>query len=810
MRRDSLSFLGCVVVTCAIVIFIFLGLGQNAMGAEQTALRAAPAVAPAAAQAIVPQLIKFSGTLTDLAGKPISGPIDVTFSLYSQESGGTPLWYESQTVNANAAGQYTTLLGAMTATGVPMDLFTSGQARWLGVAVRGLPEQSRVLLVSVPYAMTSGNAEMLGGKPASDYLLASQSGTSWTTTAVVGTTSTSTTLGRTAKQTSTASPQSITTGGTTNYLAAFSNNSGGLGNSIIYQDPTTNDIGIGTNAPLASTEIAGSLSTPTPSVVLDLSRGYNAGLAYMSAASFLLSNPKVGTNNSRLDIALQNFKRTIDVLPDTTVMSLVSNGNVGIGTTNPLAKSEVMGTPSTSTPSVVLDLSRAYNAGVAYTSAASFLLSNPHVGTNNSRLDIALQNANRAYDALPDTTVMSLVSNGNVGIGTTSPTAVLDVATSDPANTGLVVSAAGGKLISGQNNGTEEFRVDSSGSMMTNGGITSYSVYASGGTTAVTGISSYTGVHGRGSGAGGTSDGYLGTGVPIGQASYAAGVYGISPVYGVYGTGSGSGSIGVYGTGSQGVYGTGPSEGVVGQSDAGYGVYGTSTSAAGVYGASSSDNGVYGYSNSSHGVFGQSGYLGVLGNGTNYGVYGQSSGYAVYSGGAFAASGTKSAVVALSDNRVVELYATEAPEVWFEDFGTATLRKGVAEVTLDPTYVLTVNTRINYHVFLTPRGDCNGLYVTQQTPGGFQVRELQGGKSNVSFDYRIVAKRRGFETVRLQQVDADPNTVVTIRSQNHARASRPVLHVPRIPAAPVRFAAPSGSGIGSTQTVRRAPVGVER
>src|SRR5512143_439541 len=151
------------------------GIGNGAPSADPATQAAAPAMGTSSLeQTVVPRLIKFNGVLRDLSGKPLSGPVDVTFSLYAGEAGGAALWFETQTVQADGRGNYTVLLGAMTPAGVPMELFTTGEAHWLGVQVANLPEQSRVLLVSVPYAMKAGDAETLGGKPASAYLLSSQ------------------------------------------------------------------------------------------------------------------------------------------------------------------------------------------------------------------------------------------------------------------------------------------------------------------------------------------------------------------------------------------------------------------------------------------------------------------------------------------------------------------------------------------------------------------------------------------------------------------------------------------------------------
>jgi len=124
----------------------------------------------AATSATVPPLIKLSGTLSSASG---SSTVGVTFALYAEQTGGAPLWLETQNVTPDANGRYTIYLGANHAGGVPLDLFASAEARWLGVQPEGQPEQARILLTSVPYALTAGDAQTLGGQPLSAFVLAS-------------------------------------------------------------------------------------------------------------------------------------------------------------------------------------------------------------------------------------------------------------------------------------------------------------------------------------------------------------------------------------------------------------------------------------------------------------------------------------------------------------------------------------------------------------------------------------------------------------------------------------------------------------
>jgi len=124
------------------------------------------------------------------------------------------------------------------------------------------------------------------------------------------------------------------------------------------------------------------------------------------------------------------------------------------------------------------------------------------------------------------------------------------------------------------------------------------------------------------------------------------------------------------------------------------------------------------------------------------------------------ASGTKNAVVPTSDGARL-MYTEESSEVWFTDYGFGRLENGRATITIDPKFAETVDLSVPYHVFVQANDfDIAGLGVGNKTSTSLEVRELQNGTSNAEFSYRIVAKRKGYETDRMERstsADHDPN-----------------------------------------------------
>jgi hypothetical protein len=159
------------------------------------------------------------------------------------------------------------------------------------------------------------------------------------------------------------------------------------------------------------------------------------------------------------------------------------------------------------------------------------------------------------------------------------------------------------------------------------------------------------------------------------------------------------------------------------------GVVGTAREAPGVIGTSNQLMAIYGFSTANAGVVGES-----------------VNSFAGYFAGNVVVTGTltagvKNAAVRFPDGSQRVLHCMESPEHWFEDFGAAKLKGGRATVKLDADFAKVIK-RGDYHVFLTPRGDCRGLYVRSQGGASFEVRELAGGTSSVAFSYRIVGRRK--------------------------------------------------------------------
>lgn len=114
--------------------------------------------------------------------------------------------------------------------------------------------------------------------------------------------------------------------------------------------------------------------------------------------------------------------------------------------------------------------------------------------------------------------------------------------------------------------------------------------------------------------------------------------------------------------------------------------------------------------------------------------------------GNFGVTGNKNAVVPTSSG-MTAINAYETAEYYFGDIGKAkTDDNGQVLIQLDPLFLETVNTSIQYHVFVSPYDNAT-VWVEQMDRGSFIVKS---SKPNVEFSWEIKAKRLGYEDTRLE------------------------------------------------------------
>jgi hypothetical protein len=345
----------------------------------------------------VPRLIRFSGTLGASDAPLWSTTASMTFALYTDQTGGAPLWQEVQNVSLDAAGRYDVLLGVNSRNGVPMELFTSNEARWLGVQVEGEAEQARVLLVAVPYALKAGAAETVGGHPVSDFVLsAATDGSSGSTTA-----STTGGLGTTKKSTNAPASTSTavtTNSGTQNFLAKFDATGTNLVNASLYDNGF---VGIGTVTPSFNLDVVGGIQAQASAFP-------QINFKQTGGAGSVLQEWRYQINP---DGSYRIYDITGGIVPR---FVLTQAGSIGLGTTAPAFNLDVVG-------------------GIQAQAASFPQINFKQTGGGGSvaqewRYQINPDGSYRIYDITGGVVPRFVLTQaGKIGIGTTTPTFNLDV-----------------------------------------------------------------------------------------------------------------------------------------------------------------------------------------------------------------------------------------------------------------------------------------------------------------------------------------------------------------------------------------------
>ena len=615
----------------------------------------------------------------------------------------------------------------------------SGEARWLGVQIQGQAEQPRVLLVAVPYALKSRDAETLGGLPASAFLLAAPSSGAASATAANDSAPTP------------PPPGTITGTGTAGFLPDFTGATT-IGNSAVFQtgaSPTAK-IGINTSTPAGALDVTGNavmhgpLVAPATGVATAttgknsqphnfVASAFNSGTSTAVSQTFQLKAEPAGNNTATASGTLNLLFGQGTSAPAETGLKISSKGlfTFAAGQTFPGTGSGTVTSVGSGAGLTGGPITTSGTLKIATAGVTNAMLQNPSLtvtaGTDLTGGGSVALGSSVALNL--DTTKVPLLAASNTFTATQAFTGNPGIRVTNSSADGIDISAGSGIAVYG---------VSASST-----GVDGYSNGFDGGVFEAGSTGAY----------GSRSDSFVDTAFNTGAAGWEYG--------------STQKTIGVWGYAASGIgiasYGEAYSASAQGSvCCAGFypiGVWAdtsgnTSTSNPGIGALTTVDNGwsIVAYNNSAFStVFLENEESSSNNSLVMETVGGNFGGVCTIdvSGNLFC-SGSKSAVVPVDGGaKKVALYAVEAPENWFEDAGSAQLSNGSAVIQLENMFGQAVNTGIDYHVFLTPNGDCKGLYVSQKSATSFEVHELGGGTSSIAFDYRIMAKRKGYENIRM-------------------------------------------------------------
>jgi hypothetical protein len=101
----------------------------------------------------IPKMINYQGMLTDNSGTPLTGSYNLTFKIWTDTTGGSSLWTETQNGVQVTNGLFNVILGKQTALNLAFD-----QQYWLELGV-GAETMPRIRFTSVGYAYRAAIAD---------------------------------------------------------------------------------------------------------------------------------------------------------------------------------------------------------------------------------------------------------------------------------------------------------------------------------------------------------------------------------------------------------------------------------------------------------------------------------------------------------------------------------------------------------------------------------------------------------------------------------------------------------------------------
>jgi hypothetical protein len=125
----------------------------------------------------LPGLVNYKGRLTDPLDNPVAGPVNVTFTLWDAETGGTQLgagFSDTDSVTPNADAIYDTLIGDDGGPLIPISVFKNDSV-WLNVNVGGEDLAPRTRLTPIGAALHADDADTVDGLDASAFIKGSAS-----------------------------------------------------------------------------------------------------------------------------------------------------------------------------------------------------------------------------------------------------------------------------------------------------------------------------------------------------------------------------------------------------------------------------------------------------------------------------------------------------------------------------------------------------------------------------------------------------------------------------------------------------------